>query len=299
MQQIFASPTRNFLQRNGFVMVSNLLLEFQQELEISDLEMAFIIKVMKNRPGYAITDAELDPTVSSKTLSRRRTGLKAKGLLNYSIIKKQDPYTGYFATVGICYDLSKLEEKLQMISNEIDKENCKEIEKDIEKNNYIIDNDNTLNKFKSDWENYYGKKYNISSEEIKWFNNLSEEDKKCITVIFSYFEENNLFDKLTPRLSLFMKVKFRFAELKKYYNSMLERVREEIIEDEKEQLRIKEAEEIEKITNEEFSKYYENKMDNFICYKAFERIVGRYYGKEIPKRLLEQAYNNNKKYERK
>ena len=100
MQQIFASPTRNFLQRNGFVMVSNLLLEFQQELEISDLEMAFIIKVMKNRPGYAITDAELDPTVSSKTLSRRRTGLKAKGLLNYSIIKKQDLYTGYFSTVG-------------------------------------------------------------------------------------------------------------------------------------------------------------------------------------------------------
>lgn len=296
MQQIFASPTRNFLQRNGFVMVSNLLLEFQQELEISDLEMAFIIKVMKNRPGYAITDAELDPTVSSKTLSRRRTGLKAKGLLNYSIIKKQDPYTGYFSTVGICYDLSKLEEKLQMISNEIDKENCKEIEKDIEKNNYVIDNDDTLNKFKSDWENYYGKKYNISAEETKWFNNLSEEDKKCISVIFSYFEENDLFDKLTPRLSLFMKVKFRFAELKKHYNGL----KEAMVEDEKEEMRIRETEEIEEITDKEFSKYYSSKMDNFICYKAFERIVGRFYGKgEIPKRLLEQAYKDNKKYERK
>ena len=47
MEKIYASPVKNYLQRNGFVMVSNLLIDFQQELGITELELSFIIKIMK------------------------------------------------------------------------------------------------------------------------------------------------------------------------------------------------------------------------------------------------------------
>ena len=87
MEKIYASPVKNYLQRNGFVMVSNLLIDFQQELGITELELSFIIKIMKNVKGYAIHDRDLDPTVCSRTLSRRRNSLRDKGLLNFSTIK--------------------------------------------------------------------------------------------------------------------------------------------------------------------------------------------------------------------
>ena len=116
MEKIYSTPVRNYIQRNGFVMVSNLLLDFQQELGITESELSFIIKIMKNKNGYAIHDKDLDPTVCTKTLSRKRNSLKEKGLLKFSTIKSQDPITGTFKTDGISYDLSPLEEKLQIIS---------------------------------------------------------------------------------------------------------------------------------------------------------------------------------------
>ena len=40
MEKIYASPVKNSLQRNGFVMVSNLLIDSQQELGITELELS-------------------------------------------------------------------------------------------------------------------------------------------------------------------------------------------------------------------------------------------------------------------
>ena len=132
MEKIYSTPVRNYIQRNGFVMVSNLLLDFQQELGITESELSFIIKIMKNKNGYAIHDKDLDPTVCTKTLSRKRNSLKEKGLLKFSTIKSQEPITGTFKTDGISYDLSPLEEKLQIISDKIESEREEKIKQHLE-----------------------------------------------------------------------------------------------------------------------------------------------------------------------
>ena len=100
-------------------MVSNLLLDFQEELDISDSELLFLIKILKKRNSPIIHDNELDKNSSSRTMLRRRTSLKEKGLINYSIVKKQNE-KGTYQTDGVMYDLSPLEEKLQSISNKLE-----------------------------------------------------------------------------------------------------------------------------------------------------------------------------------
>ena len=138
MAEIYSSVIKNYIQRNGFVMVSNLLLDFQEELGISEGELVFIIKLMKNKTCHVLHDSELDSKLSSKTLSRRRNSLKEKGLLNFSVLKKQDE-DGKFKTAGISYDLSPLEEKLQELSDIIEKKKEIYIKKEIEQEEIVIE----------------------------------------------------------------------------------------------------------------------------------------------------------------
>lgn len=287
MEKIYSTPVKNYIQRNGFVMVSNLLLDFQQELGITESELSFIIKIMKNKNGYAIHDKDLDPTVCTKTLSRKRNSLKEKGLLNFSIIKSQDLITGTFKTDGISYDLSPLEEKLQIISDNIENKREKEIKQHLTRQNKIIEtNENSpLETFKKDYLNYYGVEYILNDFEIKKYNSLSVEEKNMIGYIFNYCSDNGLFGKIVPRLSLFFKTKFRFEDLKKYceengYNSSQEIINDDIIN---------------KHTNNICNEY--NVKDNYAFKEAIKRILYRHINKDntLPngiEKLFDKAYED-------
>lgn len=224
MEKIHTSPVSNYIQRNGFVMVSNLLIDHQQELGISETELCFIIKIMKHKSGFCIHDRDLDPTVSEKTVSRRRMALKEKGLLNYSVIKKQDPNTGRFATEGVSYDLSPLEEKLQIISDRIEAEREKEAAKYVKDNNLTVEPSDTeieednspIAKYKKDYKNTYKVPYIPSEYELQRYDSLDEEEKKMLNYIFDYCSAKNLLGKIVPRLSLFFKTTFRFNDLKDF-----------------------------------------------------------------------------------
>ena len=286
MEKIYSTPVRNYIQRNGFVMVSNLLLDFQQELGITESELSFIIKIMKNKNGYAIHDKDLDPTVCTKTLSRKRNSLKEKGLLRFSIIKSQDPITGTFKTDGISYDLSPLEEKLQIISDKIESEREEKIKQHLVKENKVVETteDSPLETFKKDYLNYYGIEYILNEYEIKKYNSLTNEEKNMISYIFNYCSDNDLFGKIVPRLSLFFKAKFRFDELKRYCreNGFTEEKREPIDNSD--------------IVQKIYRKYYPRE-DNFAFFKAVERLINRNITKDgnLPEgifKLFDKAYND-------
>lgn len=205
----------NYLQRDGFVMVSNLLITYQKELQITDRELNFIIKVTKHKENYKLHDDQLDPGVSARTLQRCRKSLTDKGYLNFKVWKYTDE-KGHIHTEGITYDFSPLELKLQEISDFIAAEKESQINKEAE--NYIIEfgEDSPMAKYLKDWESHYGDIYRISPLEKQWYNGLSEEEQKYIGRIFDYCVDNKLFKEITPRLSLFMKTKTRWVALKEY-----------------------------------------------------------------------------------
>jgi hypothetical protein len=205
----------NYLQRDGFVMISNLLIDYQSELGLSNSELNFIVKTLRHKENYKLHDSQLDPTVSKRTLQRYRKKLTEMGYLEFKVWVYTDE-AGHRYTEGITYDWSKLETKLQEISDYKAKQKEAEINKEAE--NYIIEyGDNSpMIKYLDDWENHYGDKYFISPMEKKWYNELSKEEQECIGRIFEFCEEEKLFKSITPRLALFMKTKTRFEQLKAY-----------------------------------------------------------------------------------
>lgn len=219
MSYIKSNPTTNYLQRNGFIMVSNLLIDYQEELGITDDELVFITKIMKNSSGWRLHDCDISKTVSSKTLQRRRKSLKEKGLLDYKTITITNSLGQKFND-GIMYDLSKLEEKLQSISDRIESEKINQIKQEIDDNGLEVSEDlveeiseTPLSKFQKDWYNYYGTKYELSKAERDEFNSLKPEIKNCFKYVFQYCIDKNLLSKITPRISLFLKTKFRLNDL--------------------------------------------------------------------------------------
>lgn len=249
MSYIKSNPTTNYLQRNGFIMVSNLLIDYQEELGITDDELVFITKIMKNSSGWRLHDCDISKTVSSKTLQRRRKSLKEKGLLDYKTITITNSLGQKFND-GIMYDLSKLEEKLQSISDKIESEKINQIKQEIEDNGLEVSDDlveeiseTPLSKFQKDWYNYYGTKYELSKAERDEFNSLKPEIKNCFKYVFQYCIDKNLLSKITPRISLFLKTKFRLNDLISWckdnaeipvFTSNKEEKQEEAIEEEKE-----------------------------------------------------------------
>lgn len=211
------SSVSNYIQRDGFVMVSNLLISYQSELGITDRELMFIIKAIKHKENYKLHDEQLDPNVSARTLQRCRKSLKEKGYLNYKVWKYTDE-KGHIHTEGITYDFSPLEEELQRISNLIAEEKESQINKEAE--NYIIEygENSPIVKYMEDWENHYGDKYRLTPAEKQWYNKLSEEEQECISRIFDFCEDMHLFKEITPRLILFVKTASRWKQLKEYVN---------------------------------------------------------------------------------
>ena len=212
-----SSSVSNYIQRDGFVMVSNLLISYQSELGITDRELMFIIKAIKHKENYKLHDEQLDPNVSARTLQRCRKSLKEKGYLNYKVWKYTDE-KGHIYTEGITYDFSPLEEELQRISNLIAEEKESQINKEAE--NYIIEygENSPIVKYMEDWENHYGDKYRLTPAEKQWYNKLSEEEQECISRIFDFCEDMHLFKEITPRLILFVKTASRWKQLKEYVN---------------------------------------------------------------------------------
>ena len=212
-----SSSVSNYIQRDGFVMVSNLLITYQSELGITDRELMFIIKAVKHKENYKLHDEQLDPSVSARTLQRCRKSLKEKGYLNYKVWKYTDE-KGHIHTEGITYDFSPLEEELQRISNLIAEEKESQINKEAE--NYIIEygKKTPIIKYMEDWENHYGDKYRLTPAEKQWYNKLSEEEQECISRIFDFCEDMHLFKEITPRLILFVKTTLRWKQLKEYVN---------------------------------------------------------------------------------
>jgi hypothetical protein len=212
-----SSSVSNYIQRDGFVMVSNLLIAYQMELGLTNRELVFIIKAIKHKENYKLHDDQLDPSVSSRTLQRCRKSLKEKGYLNYKIWKYSDE-KGRLHTEGITYDFSPLEEELQRISNLIAEEKESQINKEAE--NYIIEygEESPIVKFMEDWENHYGDKYRLTPVEKQWYNKLSEEEQEYVSRIFEFCEDMQLFKEITPRLILFIKTASRWKQLKEYVN---------------------------------------------------------------------------------
>lgn len=212
-----SSSISNYIQRDGFVMVSNLLINYQSELGITDRELMFIIKAIKHKENYKLHDEQLDPNVSARTLQRCRKSLKEKGYLNYKVWKYTDE-KGHIHTEGITYDFSPLEEELQRISNLIAEEKESQIDKEAE--NYIIEygENSPVVKYMEDWENHYGDKYRLTPAEKQWYNKLSEEEQEYVSRIFDFCEDMHLFKEITPRIILFVKTASRWKQLKEYVN---------------------------------------------------------------------------------
>lgn len=210
-----SSSVSNYIQRDGFVMVSNLLINYQSELGITDRELMFIIKAIKHKENYKLHDEQLDPSVSARTLQRCRKSLKEKGYLNYKVWKYTDE-KGHIHTEGITYDFSPLEEELQRISNLIAEEKESQINKEAE--NYIIEygENSPIVKYMEDWENHYGDKYRLAPAEKQWYNKLSEEEQEYVSRIFDFCEDMHLFKEITPRIILFVKTASRWKQLKEY-----------------------------------------------------------------------------------
>lgn len=205
----------NYIERNGFVMVSNLLIAYQKELNLTNKELLFITKAKKHKSNYKLHDSILDPTVSERTLARYRKSLSDKGYLTFRIWKYRDEQ-GHLHTEGITYDFIGLEKKLQALSDRIEEGKIAQMEKEAE--DYILEygEDSPIIKFMDDWEAHYGDKYVISPVEKRWYNSLTKEDQEYVGRVFEFCENNNLFSQIVPRLALFAKVNSRFVQLKNY-----------------------------------------------------------------------------------
>jgi hypothetical protein len=211
------SPSSNYLY-DGFTMISNLIMDNQVRLNITNEEFAFIVKIYRNVKGYKIHDSALDSTVSTRTLQRRRKSLKDKGLIKYTVYRKRDD-SGHITTDGISYDLSPLEEKLQAIH--IENLSKKELKVEKIQKEYILDDgeteeDSPLEKYRKDWFEEYGTDYNITKFEADYYNRMNSTERQRLCYIFDMVKENGEMGKIVPRLSLFFKVPVRMAQLREY-----------------------------------------------------------------------------------
>lgn len=282
--KISPSPVRNYIQSNGFVMVSNLLIDFQEELGITESELMFIIRIMRLKHKHSIHDREIDPNVCAKTIQRKRTSLRAKGCLNFCVIKSQDPDTGLFRTEGVSYDLSPLEEKLQALSDRMRERKEKEINKEIVEEGLIIEGgeDSPIEKYRRDYKEYYGVDYVVSKYEAEKYNALSDDDKECVGKIFDYCGDKGLFGEITPRLSLFFKTRFRFDGLRKYCGKIKAREEDDELPSWAHEFVMPDfTKQIEEVYNSygltEYNKYFHNEVEQIVKARMNEKTF------ELPK----------------
>jgi hypothetical protein len=218
----------NTILDNGFVMIPNLLLDNQKELDLTDDELLFIIKVMRHHESFKLHDKQINENLSSKTLQRRRKSLKDKGYLETTVYKYQNK-DGTWINDGILYDFSGLILKLSEITP---KKNLspsghsgEKIAHEVPLNNTNYNTTSNIFKFTEEFEKRYKTKYVLSSEEKLLLHNSTEEFKKSIPYIFDYVDSykamNKLDEEVVPRLMFFLKVPFRQKELISFAQDIL------------------------------------------------------------------------------
>lgn len=208
----------NYLYEHGYSMISNLLVDYQEELGLDNDEVVFIIKVYRHKNGYKLHDSNLDSTLSTKTLQRRRKSLVEKGYLQYTVHKSNDS-SGNIITDGIVYDLTALDIALAQLSADIiekrEEENkFKKVEvkkKDTSK----IKKEDVIEFFKEEFKNRYNKDYIISNEEKERIKRMSPAELSAVKNIFDYCDENkeNLPENFMPRIIFFTKLQWRMDKL--------------------------------------------------------------------------------------
>lgn len=219
----------NYIYEYGYVMISNLLLDYQNELKLTNDEVMFIIKVFRHKNGYKLHDSILDSTLSTKTLQRRRKSLVEKGYLEYRITKSTDN-NGNIITEGIVYDFTALDIALSHLASSIsEKEEQKKLEKEttiIPVIEPIINKSDVIESFKDEYKKKYKKDYNLSREEKEAIKKLSKREVDALKYIFEYFEENkdNLPKDFSPRIIFFTKVGWRMEQLISFADEYEERL---------------------------------------------------------------------------
>lgn len=109
----------NYFVDFGFTSISNLLLDYQEELGIDDTELLFFIKVSRFSKMYTIKNASIP--FCDKTIQRIRKRLTDKGYLSYTVISGKNS-DGTFYTEGCKYDFSGLNKKLSDLASTIKEE---------------------------------------------------------------------------------------------------------------------------------------------------------------------------------
>lgn len=222
----------NHLFDYGFSMIPNILLDNQGELGISDEELLLIIKASRHAEMYKIHDAQLDPTVSDKTLQRRRKSLKEKGYLETTVYKSQNE-DGTWHTDGIIYDLTKLNIILQDLADKASAERTKKVKEQTKTSTLHNTNYNTnreISIFTEQYKTRYGIDYKITSTEKLLLHSAPKEFNDAIPYIFEYSDyqkqDGKLKEEFVPRLVFFLKVKFRQAELIEFANRCIGEINE-------------------------------------------------------------------------
>ena len=218
--------TGNYFYEHGYVMVSNLLIDYQDRLGITDDEFNFIVKVLRHKSGFKIHDANLSSTVSTKTLQRRRKSLVEKGYLEYRIIKSNDS-SGNIITEGIVYDFTALDIALSQLASDLTEAKQETVEKKISiKKEIVVKKEDILEDFKAQYKSLYNRDYIISKAEQELIKQLNKKEFNSLKYIFEYYEENksNLPDNFTPRIIFFVKTKWRLEQLVAFSEEIEERV---------------------------------------------------------------------------
>lgn len=208
----------------GFTMIPNILIDRQKELNLTDDELLFIIKVMRHHENFKLHDNQIDDDISSKTLQRRRNSLKNKGYLETTIYKYQLK-DGTWRNDGILYDFSGLSIVMSQLESKKNlppsgqNEAIAVPEKSVQ-HNIKYNTTRELDFFKAEFEKRYKTPYKLTEQEKLLLFNSSPEFKQAIPYIFMYTdcykEMNQLDENVIPRLSFFLKVKFRQDQLIKF-----------------------------------------------------------------------------------
>jgi len=219
----------NYIYEYGYVMISNLLIDYQNELQLTNDEVMFIIKVFRHKNGYKLHDSILDSTLSTKTLQRRRKSLVDKGYLEYRITKSTDS-NGNIITEGIVYDFTALDIALSHLASDLsEKEEEKQKEEKIVKTPIkpIVNKNDVIESFKDEYKKKFKKDYNVSREEKEAIKRLTKKEINALKYIFEYCEENkdNLPENFCPRIIFFTKVGWRMEQLVSFAEEYEERLK--------------------------------------------------------------------------
>ena len=226
----------SYLEKNGYVRVSNLLIDNQAKLNITDGELSFLLKIMREKPGKIIQDKDIDLQICNRSMQRRRASLIKKGIFTCEIIRERNE-SGQYVTGGIKYNLEPLGKLLQKLSDELDQKKTEENKKYFEPKDDVvyaedelvelteeagieytppipeIEKDEFLQVYKEEFEDEYGVEYKITSDEMELYTHLSEEKRKALSWTFTYCRAKNLLGRVVPRLSLFLKTPWRMKSL--------------------------------------------------------------------------------------